>query len=592
MGIFDVSIFVVNMVVFKRLRVTNLDPRVTATELSELFGLRRTPHLEKNTSVEIKTTENDDRFAIVISPDDIHDELLKLNGITFYEKNLILRDADEDDSTTEHASTTEGTEEESEDKILFMLLDVRSHPQLNFPAVKEVEVCDALLLDFAHDPHKAIKEGWGSNLGTFRIESIDMKQYVGKSLTIRGVQIPLKPIYPAAVQNIRYSGQRRFTKDNRDPDGIKIRIFDAFTLQNRRIDNSKFDEAFESLGVEIVKQTQPERCRERRDIFNFNRFIVVKKVNEQGMKVDFGERITVDGQSFRLSYYDMKRWCGQCKMKHGKPCPASLHFDFLKTLRKGKTDVCKVYSDSTMRHVNQLALSADVACTTGAGIGQLCNIIPFDKPHQEVIINGGTNEMKSDLKEFKYTISKTGDKLSKLAQNVDVTVILPPIVEDLPELAVKGKFLVDTIASIESIKVITLENIENDQTIHRHPTEKGTSDLIEQIHSTKPIILEGAKEDVAQHLKYRHVQTLFKAGCRACDDLTYTSSLCANCKKEAGDTDVSDLRDEIRKLADKMYPALKENLVEMKEVNGVKRGFKGSDDDGDTTNKSARSSPS
>ena len=569
--------FNANMVVvaFNRLRVSNLDARATATELSELFGLRATPYLVKNTSVEIKSPEDDDRYAVMILPQEIAVEVLKLNGIVYYEKSLSIKDEDDDDTLTTAADAS-NTVQETENTILFMLLDLRNHPHLQFPEVTEVEVCDALLIEFADDPHKAIKKGWGRTLGTFRIESTDMEKYVDKNLTIRGVPIPLGPIYPAAQDTQSHSGQRAaqrtFNRDNRDPDGIKIRIFDAFTLQNRNIDNSRFDEHFESMGVEIIKQTQPERCRERREIFNTNRFIVVKKVNEQGIKVDFGERITVHGQSFRLSYYDMKSWCAQCKMKHGRPCPAAIHFDFLRTLRKRKTDSCKVYSDSTMRNVNQLALSTNVACTTGAGIGQLCNVIPLDKHHEEVVINGGTNELKSNLKEFVYTISKTEEKLRALAENVAITVVLPPIVEDVPEMTVKSKYLHDSMTRIESINVIKLENIENDQTMHRHPTEKGTADLVAQIHAQKPIILPNCESDVAQHLKYRHVQTLFKAGCRACGDLTYTTSLCAKCKTEAAHTEVSELREEIRKVTEKLYPMLPtENLVEMKETNATKR---------------------
>ena len=374
------------MVAFNRLRVSNLDERATATELSQLFGLRATPYLVKNSSIEVKSTEDELRYALVILPQEIAVEILKLTGIEFYEQKLVIKDEDDDD-TSPTTSNAPVTEQDPED-ILYMLLDLRNYPHWQVPKpVNEVEVCDALLIDFADDHHKAIKSGWGLTLGTFRIESTDMKRYVDKSLMIRGVPVPLIPIRPAVHHDTQ--GNSRQTqyraRDNRDPDGIKIRIFDAYTLQNRGIDNSRFDEYFENLGVEIIKPTQPETCRERREILNTNRFIVVKKFNDQGTKVDFGERITVQGLSFRLSYYDMKKWCSQCKFSHGRPCPAAIHFDFLKTLRKGKTEACKVYSDSTMRHVNQLALPTNVVCSTGAGIGQLCNIIHLDKHHDEVV---------------------------------------------------------------------------------------------------------------------------------------------------------------------------------------------------------------
>ena len=165
---------------------------------------------------------------------------------------------------------------------------------------------------------------------------------------------------------------------------MKIRIFDAYGLQYRGIDNTLFDEYFTSLGVEIIKQTQPERCLERREVFNTNRYIVVKKMNEEGVKIDFGTRITVSGHSFKLSYYGMQKFCDLCNRKHGWDCPSRVRFEFLKQLRKGKTQKCKLYADSTLRYANQLALTTDVACMSGGGLGQICNVIPYDQTHDEV----------------------------------------------------------------------------------------------------------------------------------------------------------------------------------------------------------------
>ena len=75
-----------------------------------------------------------------------------------------------------------------------MILDVRNHPDLNFPPVSETEVCDALLEKHPGDHHLAVKAGWASRLGTFAIESEDMGPYLGSTLNIRGHDIPLRPI--------------------------------------------------------------------------------------------------------------------------------------------------------------------------------------------------------------------------------------------------------------------------------------------------------------------------------------------------------------------------------------------------------------
>ena len=119
----------------------------------------------------------------------------------------------------------------------------------------------------------------------------------------------------------------------------------------------------------------------------------------------------------------MQKFCPLCDRKHGWDCPSKVRFEFLKQLRKGKTQKCKMYSDSTLRHANQLALTTDVDCMSGGGIGQICNIIPYDQSHDEVIINAGNNEIKIEsLHEFMYTVSKSEEKLRELSTSTSVTV--------------------------------------------------------------------------------------------------------------------------------------------------------------------------
>ena len=558
------------MLVYKRLLVRNIDPKVTKDDLSQLFGLQKTDFLKKNCSVEIKKADNGELYATVILPEEHHVEMLKLNGIGLYDCQLAISDDEDDDSggkingsyadatTSGNASNASGTNEEP--AILYMLLDVRNHPDLNFPTVSENEVCDALVVDFPNDPHKAVKTYWGAMLGTFAIESANMEQYIGKSLTIRGHSIPLVPVKKNANQPRRQSSF--------DPDGTKVRIFDAYQLRYRGISHESFNDYFTNLGVEIIRQTQPERCKERREIFNTNRFIVVKNIRQDGTRIDLGERIVVEGVSFKLSYYGIERYCAYCDRRHGWDCPTTARFEFLKMLRKGKTHKCKMYSDSTMRHTNQLALSTNVACMSGGGIGQMCNLIPYDKKHDEVIINGGTNDIKIEsLQEFAYTVCKTEEKLRKLASENSVTVVLPPIQKDIPEMSVKGQYLSDALAKVEVIKTITLENIEMDDT--NHPTLQGTRQMIDQIHSGKEngIILENCEDDVVIRPKYRQVHAVFKAGCRGCDNHEYTPLLCKSCEEEAKGVDITSLQEKIIELKDQLFPAIDD--VEMKEgING------------------------
>ena len=446
---------------FKRALVLNIDQDVQTQDLSELLGCEKTDFLKKHCCVQIKTDENNGKFALVVSPEFVHDEMLKLNGVEFYGKPLKI--VAEDDNTnntaastntestateltnTDNASTTNSNNDSSdeyvEDDILYLLLDCRI-PEFVFNPVKEIEVCAALQLQHGDDHHKAVQTFRGRNLGTFSIESTDMKRYVGTHLVIRGKEIQLEPIRKRKPnqpqQHYRKNEDRRRFHD---PDGLKIRIFDAWKIHHRQIPHNAFNEYFEQIGVEIIKPTQPERCREYRDVFNTNRFIVVKKKKDDGTEVNFGERIVVAGVSFKLSYYGIQRYCGLCDRSHGWDCPTQIRNDFLRALRKGKTNKTKMYSDSTMRHVNQVALTADTACMTGGGISQLCNAIPFDDHrHEEVIINAGTNELNEEnLHEFVYTAQKTQEKLEKLAAEVKVTVVTNP--DRYPRASDKGTIL-------------------------------------------------------------------------------------------------------------------------------------------------------
>ena len=563
---------------FKTLRVKNIGPTATSTDIENALDFNRTPFLQKHTVVEI-TGEGELRSAKVVSPAHVHVELLKLDGIVMFERKLAFEE-EANDAGTEYGDTTADDEE-----IEYLFIDCRL-PIWNFNPVKEVEICAALQIDHAEDYTKAVITHRNRNLGTFAVETTDTRRYINKHLVIRGKEVPIIPIYKRRRQQQWQQQQHDGRRNNRqkffDPDGLKIRIFDAWKIQHRSTTHQKFDEHFREIGVEVIKPTQPERCREFREVFNSNRYIVVKKTNDEGVEVDFGNRITVDGVSFKLSYFGMKRYCGLCDTKHGFECPTQIQNDLMRAHRKGKTSQCKIYSDSTLRHVNQLSLTSDTACMTGGGIAQLCNAIPYDQPHDEVIINAGTNELNVEsLKEFVFTVQQTKPKLEMLATSVPVTVVLPAVPTQIPEQIVKGTFLTKTISEIESIKVITLKSVE--MADFRHPTRKGTIDVLNQINEQKPVIIHEFCEATTLPSKYSGVQTLFKVGCRGCDSIDFTHSLCDSCRTTAAELNTYELEKEISDLRDAMYPPL--NDVEMGSTSNKRE--RGSSDDDNADNAKA-----
>ena len=191
-----------------------------------------------------------------------------------------------------------------------------------------------------------------------------MCPYVGSTLNIRGHDIPLRPIRKRSPQQPE---TQRHRHNGYDPDAIKVRIFDAFQKRYRSIESELFDKEFLDMGVDVIKPTLPERCQERR-VFNFNRYVIVKPYDANGERVDLGERIKVAGRYFKISYPGKLHFCSLCQTKHGKECARRTRFEALRKLRKGTTNKAKIYSDSTLRLKNQLALTTDVPCMSGGGI--------------------------------------------------------------------------------------------------------------------------------------------------------------------------------------------------------------------------------
>jgi len=80
----------------KRIYVGNLGSNVTTDDLIQLFGLGTTTYLQRMCSVELATCEKTGKsknFAFVNVPEHVHDELMKLNGIEFYGRQLVIEEA-------------------------------------------------------------------------------------------------------------------------------------------------------------------------------------------------------------------------------------------------------------------------------------------------------------------------------------------------------------------------------------------------------------------------------------------------------------------------------------------------------------------
>jgi len=79
----------------KSIYVGNLGSNVTHDDLTQLFGLSATPFLKQTCCVDVACDKSgkSKNFAIVTVPEHVHSELIKLNGIEFYGRQIVIEEA-------------------------------------------------------------------------------------------------------------------------------------------------------------------------------------------------------------------------------------------------------------------------------------------------------------------------------------------------------------------------------------------------------------------------------------------------------------------------------------------------------------------
>ena len=73
----------------------SLNNDLNIKNLKELFGLEKTKYLKENWNITMpinRKTGKNKGIAFALSPDHVHNESLKLNGIKFHGKNLVLKE--------------------------------------------------------------------------------------------------------------------------------------------------------------------------------------------------------------------------------------------------------------------------------------------------------------------------------------------------------------------------------------------------------------------------------------------------------------------------------------------------------------------
>ena len=436
---------------------------------------------------------------------------------------------------------------DEEQRIIHVEIDVRGKfSPFNFPSL--TEVIRAIEVDFNADLTKVVKARRGPLLGLYVIEAEDYTNYVGKVVRLRNEELPITP---------RYFTKRASNKK----DGTLVTLYDAYDRKSQSIPGTSFDQYFmETEGVTILKQTTPQRHKDTR-VLNGNRFVVL---SFDPTKIDLGESISIGGTNFNIRYHGMHRYCYLCKDRHNQNCPAKAKFEKMQQDRRDKINM-KIYSDSSLRNVNQLALTANVACTSGAGIGQIVNSIKEDDEVQKkIIIYAGINEIKhtDDLHQYVYSVEKAAEKLHGLALKRDITVLMPTAPQETVEEKSKYRYLKEKLVGVPSINVHEIPT--QIPYMDRHPTEEGTKTIIGSLEEKVglPLILE--KGEVFTDRRYAFVQSCYKVGCRGCEYREYTPALCDTCLEHAKGVDITRFMEIIKEVFTQEFPD--EPDVEMTEI--------------------------
>ena len=428
----------------------------------------------------------------------------------------------------------------AEEPVLNAEVDIRSNfSPFNFPTL--TEVIQAIEKQLPEDRLKVVKQLRGPLLGLYRLTSTDYTRYEGKTLTIRGITIPI----------ILRRKQARAETEKR---GTLVTIYDAYEGRAQGIPGSEFNAVLATIeGVSFIRQTTPQFHKGTR-ILNGNRYVILDFDPE---KVDLGEYIQIENFKFKLNYYGQQRYCYLCQAKHGSVCPEKEVFKQLMAEREGKISH-KIYSDSTLRKANQLALAADIACTSGAGIGQIANLIAQDPdPISDIIIVAGANEMRhtDDQKQFQFQMTAAAKKLHDLSATRKIKLVLPTVPRQSIGDEVKYAVMKETMESLKSIDVIDLpQGLVEYEDIH--PTQDGTAALVGLIQKSEELQLVLNYDHVTTHRNYLQVHSYYKVGCRTCDNKAYTTSMCADCYEASKATDTTRLVEIYKEIYEKDNPPL------------------------------------
>ena len=308
----------------------------------------------------------------------------------------------------------------------------------------------------------------------------------------------------------------------------------------KAIKNSSFDDSIQKHGA-LQKMTELQKLKGT-TCFNGNRYCVIEPKGDIPSSIqvpdEYGNFHTISIRFKGQSYY-----CGVCNVTHVGPCPAKQAFYAEKAIRAKLQIDMQIISDSTLRQVDQLGLSANVMCMSGGRAGNVANILhddPSIKTKTSVIVVAGFNDVTNNKESLKDFELKTDCAISKFVHSTSdtqkLTLISPLLAPNFANDLQRSK-----LSSYNNLLQQTSEQHKNvfvfspDPTyvefLGIHPTANGTANLIHQINEgIGGTLLRNADFIVAKSI-YQGCQSVLTYGCIMCNEtFNIIGGMCPPCR--------------------------------------------------------------
>ena len=327
-------------------------------------------------------------------------------------------------------------------------------------------------------------------------------------------------------------------------DGLLITLKKAATGAAYSIPAAEFDKILERHNLELIVPTKLQRVKHTQ-VFNGNRFCVIKPP-EDLKRIPSTISIPYINKTFnfRLTFNGMEYFCSRCHTTHTTQCPELKKFYEAKERKEEMENngeiQTKIYSDSTLRKVDTLGLTADVCAMSGGGLGQIIQATlddPFRIAQDRLVIMGGTNDKKEQnfpsTEQFAANVDKSLLKLEQAAANApNIKIYLAQqhpydgdnVDNGLSSLTVDQMIrnvytngCIDALADkLDNVEVLSV-TYEADPT--GHPSDLGTQQILQQLHDIEltPAPLIWNNDFIVSAKPYQRVEAIYRYGCNSCD---------------------------------------------------------------------------